>query len=257
MTTFALTARQFRYENKSFWRNPAAAFFTFVFPLMFLVIFTTIFAEGNALLPVGPSVNSATYYTASILAFGVITAAYVNVAMQMTFARDEGILKRIRGTPLPGWAYIVGKVVHAIFVQVLLIIVTLTFGVIVYDVQLPTDTFLPFVVTMLVGAGSFAALAIAITALIPNADAAPAIVNASVLPLEFASGIFIPTEQVTSWLTDLAEFFPIKHFLDATFASYLGSSEGAWQTQDLLIVAAWGVFGVVMAIRFFSWEPRR
>jgi ABC-2 type transport system permease protein len=247
---------QLRFENRSFWRNPAAAFFTFVFPLMFLVIFTTIFSDDTR-LPTGEVVNAATYYTASILAFAIVTAAYVNIAIQMTFARDEGILKRVRGTPLPAWAFLSSKVFHATLVQVLLVSITLAFGYVLYDVQLPTNTVVAFVVTFLVGSAAFASLGLAITAFIPNPDAAPAIVNFSVLPLYFMSGVFIPVADAPRWMTAIADVFPIKHFLEAIMASYLGTTPGGWEPGNLLVVAAWGFVGIALAAKFFSWEPRR
>ena len=101
MSELALTARQVRYTNKAFWRNPAAAFFTFVFPLMFLVIFATLLGSGTVTLESGREFNQSTYYVASMAAFSVITACYTNLAIGVTFQRDAGILKRTRGTPLP------------------------------------------------------------------------------------------------------------------------------------------------------------
>jgi ABC-2 type transport system permease protein len=256
MSATGMALSQLRYENRSFWRNPAAAFFTFVFPLMFLVIFTTIFS-GSVRLPTGEEVTTATYYTGSILAFAIVTAAYVNIAIQMTFARDEGILKRVRGTPLPAWAFLGGKVTHAAFVQVLLVSITLAFGYVFYDVQLPTTTAAAFVVTFLIGSAAFASLGLAVTALIPNPDAAPAIVNFSVLPLYFMSGVFIPVADAPRWMTAVADVFPVKHFLEAVLASYLGTTPGGWEFGNLAVVAAWGLAGTALAARFFAWEPRR
>ncbi len=256
MSDIALALRQFRYENKSFWRNPASAFFTFVFPLLFLVIFTAIFSD-MASLPTGGEVTAATYYTASILSFGVITACYTNIAIGVTFVRDEGVLKRVRGTPVRPWSYLFGKVVHAVFVAILLVIITLAFGIIFYDVSVPDETLPAFVVTLIVGAAALCALGLAITSVIPNADAAPPIVNASVLPLLFLSGVFIPTADAPDWMSTIADLFPVKHFLEAIFASYLGTTETGWRGGDVLIVALWGVAGIVLAARFFSWEPRR
>lgn len=257
MSGAQLVVRQFRFENISFWRNPASAFFTFVFPLLFLVIFTTIFSGDAATPELGRAINSATYYTASILAFGVISACYTNIAISVVFARDEGLLKRVRGTPMPGWAYLLSKVVHAVFVQILLVVITVTFGVLAYDVSVPTDTIVPFTVTLVVGAAAFCSLGLAITSVIPNFDAAPPIVNVTVLPLLFISGVFIPVEAAPEWLTTIADIFPVKHFLDALFASYLGTPDTAWQGSDLLITGIWALAGLALATRFFSWEPRR
>lgn len=256
MSGAALALRQSRFENKAFWRNPASAFFTFAFPLLFLVIFTTLLGGDSSTTPGGLEVGNATYYVGSILAFAVITACYTNVAIMVTFSRDEGVLKRVRGTPMPAWAYLLGKVLHAIFIQLVLVVIVLAFGKLVYDIDLPTDTALPFITTLTVGAAAFCSLGLAVTTVIPNAEASPAIVNITVLPLLFLSGVFIPTDQAPEWVGTIADIFPIKHFLDATLVSFLGPGSG-WRGGDLLIVGIWGIAGLLAAARFFSWEPRR
>jgi ABC-2 type transport system permease protein len=255
----ALAVRQVRYENKAFWRNPAAAFFTFAFPLLFLVIFTTIFGDDSTRLPTGEEVRTATYFTATILAFSVITACYTNIAMQVTFARDEGVLKRIRATPLPGWSYLLGKVLHSLVIMVLLVVIVCAFGALFYDVELSLTSLPAFVVTLLVGSGAFCALGLAFTTIIPNAEAAPALVNASILPLLFVSGVFVPIEDAPAWMRALADIFPVRHFMEALIESFLSppDNETGWLPVQLLIVAAWGVGGLLVAARWFSWEPRR
>jgi ABC-2 type transport system permease protein len=254
-----LAVRQVRYENIAFWRNPASAFFTFAFPLLLMVIFTTILGTDTSTLPSGIEVDNSTYYTASILAFSVVTACYTNIAMTVTFARDEGVLKRVRGTPLPGWSYLLGKILLSIGVMALLVVIVCTFGRVVYGIDLPTRSLPAFLVTLAVGAASFCALGLAVTAAIPNAEAAPAVVNASVLPLLFVSGVFIPIDVAPKWLQAIAGIFPIKHFLEATIDSFLPSPHNAygWSWGDLAVVAAWGLGGLLVATRTFSWEPRR
>ena len=254
-----LAVRQVGYENTAFWRNPASAFFTFAFPLLLMVIFTTILGSDTSTLPSGVEVDNSTYYTASILAFSVVTACYTNIAMTVTFARDEGVLKRVRGTPLPGWSYLLGKILHSVVVMALLVVIVSVFGRVVYGIGLPTRSMPAFIVTLAVGAASFCALGLAVTALIPNAEAAPAVVNATVLPLLFVSGVFIPIDVAPQWLQTLAGIFPIKHFLEATLESFLPSpaNPSGWSLGDLAVVAAWGVAGLLIAIRTFSWEPRR
>jgi ABC-2 type transport system permease protein len=261
----AQVARQFRFTNKAFWRNPASAFFTFAFPLMFLVIFTSLLGQGQTVLR-GYELDTSTYYVGAMAAFGVISACFTNIAIQTTFNRDAGILKRLRGTPLPAGAYMSARVLHAMVVGAILVVLTLAFGMIAYDSPMPTGTpLLEFIVTFLVGSLSFSALALALTAVIPNADAAPPVVNAAILPLLFLSGIFIPlSDEAPAWMSTIAEIFPVKHFADAMRAGFLGNLEDplgrrvfVFEWTDVLIVAAWGVVGLVIAARTFSWEPRR
>lgn len=254
MNTVALTARQVRYANKAFWRNPASAFFTFAFPLMFLVIFTALLGSGTVHLG-DRTVKQSTYYVAAMAAFAVISACYTNIAMTVTFQRDAGILKRLDGTPLPAGVYFAARVLHALLVAVLLVVLTAAFGRLAYDAAIPSGiTLLRFLVMLVVGAGSFCALGFAITTVIPNADASPAIVNATILPLLFLSGIFIPLgNNAPGWIVWVARIFPVRHFALGFQAGFLGTS---FSWTDVVIVAAWGALGLIVAVRRFSWEPR-
>ena len=276
MSAIGQSLRQVRYTNKAFWRNPASAFFTFAFPLMFLVIFTALLGSGEVQFEEVPVpgrglvplvLEQATYFVSAMAAFGVISATYTNIAITVSFQRDQGILKRLRGTPLPSWSYLFARVLHSMLVAAILVVITLAFGKIAYGTDLPTgQPLLEFLVTLLVGSLSFAALALALTAVIPNADASPPIVNATILPLLFVSGIFIPlTDQAPAWITTVGDIFPVKHFADAMRAGYLGNVtlQGTdvrafpFDWSDLAVIAAWGVLGLIMATRFFSWEPRK
>ena len=254
MSAVSMTATQIRYVNKSFWRNPASAFFTFAFPLMFLVIFTSLLGHYNVQIGTR-TVNSATYYVASMATFAVITACYNNIAIQITFQRDAGVLKRTNGTPLPSSSFLGARMVHALLISVLLVAITAAFGKAFYSASIPTGlTLVRFLIVLVVGAASFCALGLAVTAAIPNAEASAAIVNATILPLLFLSGIFIPFGNNTpSWILWIARVFPVKHFADGMQAGFLGT---AFHWTDTLVVAIWGLAGLLLAIRFFSWEPR-
>jgi ABC-2 type transport system permease protein len=253
MNAARLTISQMRYVNKAFWRNPASAFFTFVFPLMFLVIFTALLGGGKLRLG-GHIVHQSTYYVAAMTSFAVITACYNNIAIGLTFQRDSGVLKRIDGTPLPAVVFLAARVLHALLIAVLLVALTAAFGKFVYQAELPSGvTLVRFFVMLVVGATSFCALGFAVTAIVPNADAATPIVNATILPLLFLSGIFIPLgDNTPTWVTWTARVFPVKHFADGLQAGYLGTT---FHWLDVLVVAAWGVAGLIAAARFFTWEP--
>ena len=253
MNAVRLTAIRVRYVNKAFWRNPASAFFTFAFPLMFLVIFTSLL--GHSTVHIGPrAVNTSTYYVASMASFAVIVACFNNLATALTFQREDGVLKRTNGTPLPAGSFLGAQIVHALFITVLLVAITVAFGCVFYSATIPTGTtLLRFAVVVLVGGATFCALGLAITAVIPNADASPAIINAVILPLEFLSGIFIAFGNNTpAWILWISRVFPVRHFAEGMQAGLLGT---AFSWTDVLIVAAWGVAGLLLAIRFFSWEP--
>ena len=255
MSTLRLTLVQFRYVNKAFWRNPASAFFTFAFPLMFLVIFTALLGHYTVRLG-ARTVNTSTYYVASMACFAAITACFNNIALSISIQRQEGILKRTNGTPLPAASFLGARILHAVFVTVVLVVITAAFGRGLYHASIPGGlTLARFAFMVLVGSATFCALGLAVTAIIPNADAAPAIVNAIILPLEFLSGIFIAFgDNTPAWILWVARVFPIRHFALGMQAGFLGTP---FSWTDVLIVAAWGIAGLLLAIRFFSWEPRQ
>jgi ABC-2 type transport system permease protein len=254
MNALRLTISQTRYVNKAFWRNPTSVFFTFAFPLMFLVIFTALLGHGT--LHIGThTVKTSSYYVAAMASFAVITACYNNIAVSITSQRDAGVLKRTNGTPLPAGSFLGARIVHSLLIAIVLVAVTTTFGRAFYNVDIPTGlTLVRFLVMLSVGAATFCALGLAITAIIPNADAAPPTVNATILPILFLSGIFIAFDNTTpTWILWIARIFPVRHFAVAMGAGFLGT---AFHWTDVLIVAVWGIGGLALAVRYFSWEPR-
>jgi ABC-2 type transport system permease protein len=254
MNGAALTVSQVRYANKAFWRNPASAFFIFAFPLMFLVIFTALLGHGTVHVSATRVVNTSTYYVAAMASFGLISACYTNIAISVSFQRDSGVLKRINGTPLPKSVYLGARMLHALVVGVVLVVITAAFGRLLYSASIPTGgTLLRFLVMLLIGSACFCALGFAITRIIPNGDAAPAIVNATILPLLFLSGVFIPLgSNSPAWILWIARVFPVWHFARGMQAGFLGTP---FDWTDVLVVAAWGLGGLLLSIRFFSWEP--
>jgi ABC-2 type transport system permease protein len=254
MTAAAMTLFQLRFVNKAFWRNPASAFFTFALPLMFLVIFTSLLGQGHVLIG-GRLVHQSTYYVAEMGAFAVVTACYNNIAIGVSLQRDTGILKRVNGTPLPAPVYFAARVLHAMGMAVLLVAITAAFGTLAYSADIPTGwSLLRFLVILAVGAATFAALGFAVTAVIPNYDAAGPVVYATILPILFVSGVFIPIgDDTPAWITWVGRIFPVKHFADAMRAGFLRTT---FHWGDVLVVAAWGVVGLLVAIRWFKWEPR-
>jgi ABC-2 type transport system permease protein len=248
-----LALRQVRYENRAFWRNPAAAFFTFIFPLVFMVIFNVIFSGSGSS---EPGFRPADFFTPAIIVFAVITATFTNLAMMVTNAREAGILKRVRGTPLPGWAYLLGRILHAVLVAFLLVIIVAAFGAIAYDVRFPWDRLAALVVTLSIATATFCAIGLALTAFIPNEDAAPAITNGVIFPILFISNVFIKMDQPPAWMNIISSLFPVRHFADAMAAIYDPRTTGAgFSGGDLAAIAAWGAVAGVVAIRFFRWEP--
>jgi ABC-2 type transport system permease protein len=255
MSAAALVLHEFRYDQRIFWRNPASVFFTVMLPLIFLFIFATIF--GNDTIDERGGIKTTTYYVPAITALAVISATLVSLAINLTEARESGLLKRVRGTPLPKSVFIAGRVGNSLVVSLLMLVLVSVIGKLVYDVSIPTSTLPAVLVTVAIGAASFCCLGFALTAAIPNEDAAPAVTNATVLPLYFISGIFIPDSEIPEGVLHVADAFPIRHFFEAFFTAYDPTTSGAgFELGHLAVVAAWGAAGLIVALLTFRWEPQ-
>ena len=248
----SLVLHQLRYDQKAFWRNPAAVFFTVMFPVILLLIFATVF--GDQTIDVGDGVDATGYYVPAIITLSVISATMQTLAMSLVIAREDGRLKRGRGTPMPAWVFIAGRIGNSIVVAVMMLVLVAAIGKLLYGVPIPWDQAPELLVVLAIGAAAFCCLGVALTIAIPSQDAAAAIVNALLLPLYFLSGIFIPDSELPDGVIDFANHFPIRHFFEAFFDVYVNGSAIPW--GDLATVGAWGIAGLLLAIRYFRWTPR-
>ncbi len=255
MRSIRLVLHEFKYTQKVFWRNPASVFFTALLPVIFMLIFATIF--GNEKIETLGNLPTTTYYVPAIVTLAVVSATMVSLATNLTIAREAGLLKRGRGTPLPPWVFIAGRVGNAIVISVLMVVVITILGRVLYDAPIPWDRLPAVAVTLVIGAACFCCLGIAMTAIIPSREAAPAITNLITLPLYFLSGIFIPESEIPDGVLSFANHFPIRDFFEAFFSAYNPNTVGSgFEWGDLLIVGIWGVAGLLLAIRYFRWTPR-
>lgn len=255
-TGTGILLRQMRFEQKAFWRNPAGAVFTFAFPLLFLVIFSTL--NSGARIAERGNITFVTFFVPGILAFGLISACYTNLAIRMTMSRDFGILKRVRGTPVPTWAYLGGQVGSSILITLLLFVVTVGLGIAAFGVNFRISTAAGLVVTLAIGAACFCALGLAVSGLCPNADAAPAIVNFSIFPLLFISGIFFPLDTAPPWLRSVAKLFPMQRLADGLQYAFDPRTSGlGFNAGDLWTLLAWTFVGSLLAVRLFKWESAK
>lgn len=255
MRSISLALHEFRFAQKVFWRNPASVFFTALLPVLFLVIFAAIFGSDEIAELGGVKVT--TYYIPAIVTLAVISATMVNLAMNVTIAREQGLLKRGRGTPLPPWVFIVGRVGNAIVISAVMLVVVTLIGKLLYDAPIPWDRIPAVLVTLVVGATAFCCLGLAMTVIIPSREAASAITNAITLPLYFISGIFIPENEIPDGVLSFANHFPVRDFFEAFFTAYSPKTVGSgFEWGDLAIVAIWGLAGFIVAVRYFRWTPR-
>ncbi len=252
-----LAVHQFRYDFKVFRRNPAALFFTVALPLIFLVIFSAIF--GSQRLDELGGIKTTTYYVPGIVTLAVISATFVSMAIRLTEERESGSLKRLRGTPLPTIAFVLGRVGNSLVVSTIMLVVVTIVGRVLYGVEPPpVDRWPALVVTLLLGAAAFSCLGIALTVVIPSFDAAPAVTNFAALPLYFISGVFIPETEIPDAILSFADIFPIRHFFRAFYACWDPVSTGSgFEPVNLAVIAIWGLFGFIVARLLMRWEPRR
>ncbi|HEU4906293.1 MAG TPA: ABC transporter permease [Solirubrobacterales bacterium] len=245
---------QLRYDQKIFWRNPAAVFFTVLFPIVLLLIFATVF--GDQTIDVAGGIEITTYYVPAIITLAVVSATMQTLAMSLVIAREEGRLKRGRGTPMPAWVFIAGRVGNSIVVAALMLALVALLGRLLYGVPIPWERAPELLVVLVVGAASFCCLGIALTAAIPSQDAAAPIANVILLPLYFLSGVFIPDDELPSGVIGFADHFPIRPFFQSFFDAYVLGSGPTLAWDHLAVVAIWGLAGLLLAVRFFRWTPR-
>lgn len=251
---FSALSRQLNFDLLIFRRNPAATFFTVVLPLIFLVLFTSIF--GNGTLPNGQKVS--TLYVPGILTLAIVSATAVNLAITMSTRRERGVLKRFRGTPVSPATFILSQTLAGTVIAYMMTVIISVIGRIVYGVSLQLATLPNLIISVTIGAMAFAAIGLALTTIISSVDAAPAVTNAIFLPLYFVSGVFIPNDEVPDWVQQIGNLFPVSHLNQALQESYDPFADGAaWPWNHWLVIIGWGAVGAVIALKTFRWTPNR
>jgi ABC-2 type transport system permease protein len=247
----SLLAHQTRYELLTFARNRQARFFTLLLPVIFLVIFVSIFGNSQ----VGPEhIEASTYYVPGIAALAVLTASFSNLVSSITAQRELGVLKRRRATPVPAWVLVASRALTSLVVSVVVTGVVIAIGSVAYGVHVDPSSLGALTLSIVVGSLAFACLGYAVSSAISSADAAQPAVLAITLPLSFISGVYIPSPRLPDALQEIAQVFPLEHLVAALSRGFLPGGTGvAW--GDLAIVAAWGVAGLVLALNRFRWVP--
>jgi ABC-2 type transport system permease protein len=241
-----LAWRQYRLERKMFWRNPSAAFFNFLLPLLFLGLFGAILSGNTEQLEI---------LVPGIAGMSVMSTTFSALAFNITGLRETGILKRVRGTPLPTSAYLAGIAGNAVTNTVVQILIITVSGHLFFGLDWPQD-WLSLWLFVIVGVVCFASLGVALSHAIPNFDAAPAYVNAVFLPMIFISGVFYDENVAPSVISDVAQALPLKHLIDGLQGAIVTGEGAGDHLVALVMLAAWSAIGLTLAIRGFSWEAR-
>jgi ABC-2 type transport system permease protein len=236
---------QFRLERKQFWRNPSAAFFGFVLPIVFLLIIGALVGAKDRDIVVP-----------GIAGMNVMASTFNVLGMNLTFRREQGLLKRMRGTPMPTVSYlggILGNVAFNAVIQVALVVIA---GKLLFGLPWPFH-WGELVIFTVVGVFSFSALGIAFAHVIPNFDAAPAYTNFVYLPSILIGGVFFDPATSSAVLSDIARVMPISHFVEGLRGSLRAGGGLSHHTGDLAVLALWGAAGLWFAVRGFSWDQRK
>jgi ABC-2 type transport system permease protein len=235
-------------------RSSRFAFFTFVFPLLLLALLDATSSDNRLTVP-GGKVDFAQYFTPSIAIYALSVACYATPIFALAAAREGGLLKRVRGTPLNPSVYVGAWLVATILIglaSVLLMFVVAVpaFGVHVYPDQLPAA-----IVTALLGACALAAIGIAVATFARRAESAPAIANLTLFTLSFLSGVFFPLQNAPDWVVSIAHVFPLSHLVEAFTGCFSPYTQGSgFNAGDLAVIAAWGLGGLLVAVRRFRWD---
>jgi ABC-2 type transport system permease protein len=251
-----LVAHQFRYDLRCFWRNTQSRFFTVALPVLFLVIFGSVFSNANVKVP-GGRIDESVYYVPGLIAFGLIAAAFMNLAVTVVRNRESDIYKRRRATPVSASALITGRALVGVLTALAIAALLLVIGWAAYGASVPGRTAPALILDVVVGATVFCCLGFAVASVIGNVDAGQPVVQAIVLPLCFISGVFIPASELPRWLVNVGDVFPVRPLAAALLVAYNPHTVGSgMRWGDLAIVLAWGAAGLVIAVRRFSWLPR-
>jgi ABC-2 type transport system permease protein len=238
---------QFRLERRMFWRNPSAAFFNFLLPLLFLAGAGAILSgdqhQLNRLVP-------------AIAGMSVMSTTFTALAYNVVFLRERGVLKRIRGTPLPTASYFAGVAANAVTNTALQIAIVVLAGRVFFGIGWPQQPG-TLIVFVLVGVVSLAALGVAFAHVIPNFESTAAYVNAVFLPVVFISFFVFDSHSAPGFLRTIAGALPLKPLIDGLSGAMVAGSSLAGNLDALAVIALWGVFGLYFAVRGFSWEQSR
>jgi ABC-2 type transport system permease protein len=246
-----LFVHELRGGQRLFWRNREAAFFTFMLPVVFFLIFGAIYGKDRIGVYRG-----ADFLEAGMIGYGVAATAFAGLAITMVIRRESGVLKRIRSTPLPPATYIAAVLGSTLIVFALQTAVLLVLGRTLFSVPFPAR-WLSLVLTCLLGAAAFAALGLAITAVVHSAEGSSAVVNAIYLPMAIISGTFFSPHSYPPFLRAIADVLPLTYFTRLTRDVLLNGKQIWDEPRSVAVIAGWGLVGLAVALRRFRWEPNQ
>ena len=244
-----LFLHQLRAEQLVFWRSREAALFIFLFPLLLFLLLGSVYSGTIYGVPASHAL------LAGLVGYGCANTAFAGLAIQLVLRRENAILKRLRGTPLPAAPDVAALLASTLFVFVLQTIALFLLGRVLYGTPFPSALG-SLVLAVVLGSAAFAAIGVAAASLIRSGEGSSAVVNFILLPMAFLTGSFGPTRHYPAFLRAIGDVLPLKYFIDLVNAIYLHGHAFWSQPEAILVLAAWGAGGLVVAVFKFRWEPR-
>jgi ABC-2 type transport system permease protein len=257
-STLSIGLDRTRIEVLQFFRRRDSLIFTFAFPVILLFIFGSVFTDD-----IVPGVSFTQYFAAGMVASGVVLSSFQSMAIGIAIERDDGTLKRLRGTPMPPIAYFLGKIGVVLVTSVVQSAILLSIGALAFSLQLPSDPALwvRFAWVFVLGTAAGTVLGIAYSSVARSSNSAAAVVSPVVIVLQFASGVFFVFTDLPSWMQTVGAIFPLKWLAQGMRSVFLPASFGhaeaahSWQLpQTALILAAWTIVGLALCLRTFRWQ---
>jgi ABC-2 type transport system permease protein len=248
-----LWVHELRVEQLLFWRNREAAFFTFFLPVIFFLIFGAVY--GGERIKKEHNIKASYFLEAGMIGYGVAATCFAGLAISLVVRRESGVLKRIRGTPLPPATYILGVLGSTFVVFLIEAVLIIVIGRLLFSVAVP-NALLSLLFVLALGALAFAAMGLGITGLVRSSEGSSAVINAVYLPTAIISGTFFTPNSYPGFLKAIAEVLPLTHYTQLTRDVML-RNEHFWSDGGAIaVVVLWGAIGVVGAVRGFRWQPR-
>jgi ABC-2 type transport system permease protein len=245
-----LLLHEFRGEQKLYWRSRELAFFTFLLPIVIFVLLGSVYGSDTI-----DHIKGSWYLLAGMLGYGVVATTFAGLSIVLVIRREDGILKRLRATPLPAWAYIGAVLGSTLAVFAIEAVALILIGRAAFGVPIPDHLF-SLVLVLLLSALAFTALGLALTSLVRSAEGSSAVVNFVYLPMAIISGTIFTPKEYPSFLRAIADVLPLTYFTKV-MREVMVQHHHIWSVAgSLAIVVLWGVIGLVAAIRGFRWQPR-
>jgi ABC-2 type transport system permease protein len=245
-----LFLHELRAEQRLFWRSRESAFFTFLLPIIFLVLLGSVYGDERI-----DGIKGSTYLLAGLLGYGVVATAFAGLAISIVVRRESGVLKRVRGTPLPPAVYLAAVIASTLVVIALEVVSQILIGRYLLDAAWPASPG-SFAVAVVLGASAFAALGLATTGLVRSSEGSSAVVNAIYLPMTFVSGVFFSTAAMPGFLQALGDVLPLTYLLDLLRSVFIDGEGLDSSLAAIAVLVVWGAVGLAVALRVFRWEPR-